>query len=202
MTSPHDKFAKNYEEQIVRYDCWLAEVVFGFCYANIKRGESLLDVGIGTGLSSHLFHLAGLRIFGIDGSAEMLSICKSKEIVEELTQQDILELPWPYQNSSIEHVISCGVFHFIRELDPILAEIQRVQKQNGLLTFSVMKSDEKQGEQRNFEQRIIDGIPVFSHSAKYIQSLLNDFHYEKKKEIVCLVGDTPFRVICARKSRA
>jgi predicted TPR repeat methyltransferase len=202
MTSPHDKYARDYDDQIERYDCRIAEVVFGLCYGDITRGESLLDIGIGTGLSSLLFHQAGLRIFGIDGSEEMLSLCKSKGIADELTRQDILDLPWPYRNSSIKHVISCGVFHFIGDLDPVFAEIHRIQEPNGLLTFTVMKGDEKQGKLQNFEQRIVDGIPVFSHSAKYVRSLLSDHHYEKRKEIVCLVGETPFRVVCSQKSRA
>jgi predicted TPR repeat methyltransferase len=197
MNSPHDQFAQDYDQQIEKYDCWLAEVVFGLCYGDMQAGESLLDIGIGTGLSSRLFHQAGLRISGIDGSEEMLAICRSKGIAQELTRQDILDLPWPYRDAAFKHVICCGVFHFIDDLETVFAEMHRVQAENGLLAFTVMKGDEKQPRQ---QQRVTDGIPVFSHSANYVHSLLNEHHYEKRKEIVSFVGETPFRVICARKS--
>lgn len=202
MISPHDKFAKDYDDQIEKYNCWLAEVIFGLCYEDIISGETVLDVGIGTGLSSRLFHLAGLKIFGIDGSNEMLSICRTRGIASELVHQDILLLPWPYQNSSIKHVVSCGVFHFIGELDSIFAEMARVQEQNGLLLFTIMKSDQPLGDFQNFEERTNEGIPVFSHSDKYVQGLLDKYDYERTKEIVCFVRDTPFRVICSRKNGA
>jgi len=199
--SPHDKHAADYDQQIEKHDCWLAEVVFGLCYEDIKEGETILDVGIGTGLSSRLFNLAGLKIFGIDGSHEMLAICRSKAIANELVHQDILDLPWPYQNSSMQHVISCGVFHFIGELEPVFSEIHRIQGPNGLFLFTIMKSEDHKEYQLDFEQQIIDGIPVFSHSAKYIQDLMKKFHYDKKKEIVCFVGNNPFTVIYSQKTK-
>ena len=195
MESPHDPFARNYDAEIKRYDCWVAEVLFGLCYADIARGDSLLDVGIGTGLSSCLFHLAGLRIFGIDGSQAMLDLCASKRIAEQLVHQDILELPWPFGDSSINHVISCGVFQCVDNLESVLSEIRRIQMADGLFCFTVMKNDEVQD--RN--EQIMYDIPIYSHSAKYIHGLMERFHYEKLKEIVCLVGDLPYRVIEARK---
>ena len=199
MISAHDKYAKDYDEQLEYCDCWLSEVIFGLCYEDIKRGETLLDIGIGTGLSSRLFHQAGLTILGIDGSKEMLSICRSKGIANKLVHQDLLTLRWPYQNSSIRHMISCGVLHFIGNLDPVFTEIHRIQEPGGLFLFTVLKSDEHQDIQPDFEQRIVDGIPVFNHSEKYIRDLLNDYHYEQRKEIVCLVGEQPFKVIYSKK---
>lgn len=78
MASAHDKYAKEYDDQIKNYDCYMAEVLFGLSYEYIKKGESILDVGIGMGISSKLFCLAGLQVFGIDVSAELLNICEKK----------------------------------------------------------------------------------------------------------------------------
>ena len=45
---------------------WLGpEVVFGLTYELVKPGELVLDLGIGSGLSSILFHKAGLRVYGL-----------------------------------------------------------------------------------------------------------------------------------------
>jgi len=199
MVSPHDKYAEDYDKQIRTYDCWLAEVLFGLCYEDIQEGETLLDVGIGTGLSSRLFHQAGLRIFGIDGSQEMLSLCQNKGITLQLVQQDINQFPLPYQSSSFKHIISCGVFHFISELNSVFSEIMRVQEPNGCFLFSVMKSREDLMADKKYEEKIIDDIPIYSHNDKYVESLLAKYQYEMKKDIVCFVGDTPFRVIYSRK---
>lgn len=193
---PHDPYAREYDVDLEKADCWVAEVLFGLCYADIASGESLLDVGIGTGLSSRLFHLAGLRIFGIDGSQAMLDLCASKGIAEQLVHQDILEFPWPYQDSSIQHVISCGVFQCVDNLESVFSEIRRIQMDGGLFCFTVMKNDEVQD--RN--EQIMYDIPIYSHSAKYIHGLLDTYHYEKRKEIVCMVGDLPYRVIEAQNA--
>jgi len=50
------------------------------CYEYIKPGDSLLDLGIGTGLSSVLFAKVGLNITDLDGSLEMLKECRKNRL--------------------------------------------------------------------------------------------------------------------------
>jgi ubiquinone/menaquinone biosynthesis C-methylase UbiE len=116
MTSQHDKYAQDYDKSIFDYECYIADVLFGFSYEYIQEGENILDVGIGTGISSQLFHKAGLKIYGIDGSKAILDICRQKRIAQDLIEQDVLSVPWPYQNATFTHVVSCGLFHFIEKL--------------------------------------------------------------------------------------
>ncbi len=60
---------------------WLdPEIVFGLAYQDTAPGETILDVGIGTGLASVLFHKAGLRVKGMDFSSEMLEVCRKKAL--------------------------------------------------------------------------------------------------------------------------
>ena len=199
MSFAHDKYAKEYDDQIKAYDCYIAEVLFGLSYEFIKKGESLLDVGIGTGISSRLFYLPGLQVFGIDGSAEMLTICEKKGIAKELVEQDVLVLPWPYQDDMFHHVICCGVFHFIGDLEKIFEEITRIQKNDGILAFTVMDGGEEQRNQEKYKKRIEDGLNIFSHQASYIYQLMKKNNYSKEKEIISFVGQTQFRAIVARK---
>lgn len=202
MTSAHDQYAKEYDDQIKNYQCYIAEVLFGLSYEYIKKGESLLDVGIGTGISAGLFNLAGLVISGIDGSKEMLEICKNKQIAKELIEQDLLVFPWPYQNEQFDHVISCGVFHFMGDLDRVFQEIARIQKTSGVFAFTVMDWNDDQGGQggqERYKKQVEDGLDIFSHQISYIDTLLKNYHYHKEKEIVCFVGQTRFRAISARK---
>lgn len=202
MTSKHDKYAKEYDEQIQKYDCYIAEVLFGLSYEMVKKGESLLDVGIGTGVSSKLFRLAGLRIFGIDESTKMLEICRKKNISQELVSSNIQDTPWPYKSESIDHIISCGAFHFIEELTVIFAEIARIQKPDGIFAFTIMKAGMEEKIQQNYETHIEDDIRIFAHKMEYIDKLLKTHQYEKKKEIICFVGNTPFRAILAQSLKA
>ena len=200
MPSKHDQYAFEYDQLSKEYHNHLADVLFGLCFEDINPQEKILDVGIGTGISSVLFRKAGLDVYGIDGSQAMLSVCRTKNIAHELIEQDIQDLPWPYADVSIHHVISCGVFHFLGDLYPIFKEIQRVQISGGLFTFTVMLTNQKGEQQENFNYQIEDGFPVFTHSRQYINQTLSDLHYFITKEIVCLSSEKIFRVICAKKA--
>jgi hypothetical protein len=58
---PDRNSAFEYDRQ-ARETNWLGpEVVFGLVYEYVKPGETLLDLGIGSGLSSIRFHQAGLQ---------------------------------------------------------------------------------------------------------------------------------------------
>lgn len=199
MTSEHDKYALEYDEQVRNYHCHIADVLFGLSYEYIKHGESLLDVGIGTGISSALFHQAGLQVYGIDGSGEMLRICRDKGLTVELTERDLLAFPWPYQNGVFDHVISCGVFHFIRDLNRIFKEVSRIQKIGGTFAFTVLIEDEKLFGKSNYHMRVEDGLSVYSHKTDYISRLLIMHGYTRKKELISCVGPSQFKVLVARR---
>ena len=78
------KFASTYDALVKEYNSYLHQVLFGMCYEYIKPGDSLLDLGIGTGLSSVLFAKSGMNITGLDGSVEMLEECRKKGFAQEL----------------------------------------------------------------------------------------------------------------------
>ena len=198
MAFAHDKYAQEYDNQIKNYDCYIAEVLFGLSYEFIKKGETLLDVGIGTGISSTLFHLAGLQIFGIDGSSEMLKICEQKRIAKKLIHQELLVLPWPYPDGLFDHVICCGVLHFVSDLENIFEGFTRVQKNGGILAFTVMRDNNELPDKEKYEERIEAGLSIYSHKASYIYQLMKKNNFSKEKEIISFVGQTQFRAIVAR----
>ena len=79
-----DEIAKEYDNYVSERG-WIGPlVVFNLLKLYISPGMQLLDIGIGTGLCSNLFFKAGVKIYGLDGSAEMLKVCALKNMTEEL----------------------------------------------------------------------------------------------------------------------
>ncbi|PKM49982.1 MAG: class I SAM-dependent methyltransferase [Firmicutes bacterium HGW-Firmicutes-7] len=189
----HDHIANSYDDQTREYGWYGHEILFGMCFEYISSNSKLLDIGIGTGLSSSLFANAGLEIYGIDGSVEMLHICKTKNIAKELKQYDLNDLPLPYSNSLFQHVISCGVFHFIGDLEPIFRDVSRIIKPGGFFSFTVKaenydrKIDYSQTNDMYYSERSPEGVEVFAHRKQYIKSLLQLCHLEELKEQLFLV---------------
>ncbi len=138
MTEPNE-----YREMVEGYDeeaeatGWLgAEVAFGLMYRHIQPGQSILDIGIGTGLGSVLFKKAGLRVYGIDRSREMLDACRRKGIAE-LTRHDLLDPPYPYDRESIDHAVCLGVLHFFGDCSLVFGEAARILRKGGFFAFTV-----------------------------------------------------------------
>ncbi len=189
----HDQSAYSYDEQAREYGWSGPEILFGMCFEYISPDSKLLDIGIGTGLSSALFAKAGLEIYGIDGSVEMLHICKTKNIAKELKQYNLNDLPLPYSNSLFQHIISCGVFHFIGDLQPIFRDVSRIIKPGGLFSFTVKaehydrKTDSIKTNDIYYSERSPEGVEVFTHRKQYIKYLLQLLHYEELKEQLFLV---------------
>src|SRR5574342_535170 len=107
--------ANGYDEQARKTNWFGPEVVFGLAYEFVRPGDSLLDMGIGSGLSSILFHKAGLQVFGLDGSSEVLEVCKSKGFAEELKEHDLRDLPLPYPSRFCNHIVSVAVLNSFRD---------------------------------------------------------------------------------------
>jgi predicted TPR repeat methyltransferase len=190
----HDEHASEYDQEARETGWFGPEVLFGLCFEYVSPHERLLDIGIGTGLGSMPFARAGLEVFGIDGSAEMLEICRSKDFAQDLREFDLRGMPLPYSDGSFDHVISCGVFHLIGDLEPIFKEVFRVIKPGGIFAFNILAETPEKEEKvvsRNpqgySEIRSDWGVPVFMHSGRYIEKLLQGSGFLGLKELKFLV---------------
>jgi predicted TPR repeat methyltransferase len=168
-----------YEQQVMER-CWHGhEVLFGLMYEFINPKETLLDIGIGTGLSSLLFHKAGLQISGFDRSQEMLAGCASKGFSAGIIQHDLRNVPYPYEKDSFNHVISLGVLNFFADLAPVFKEASRIIKLQGVFGFTV--EEQKPGQTPQYTMRIDTTsakirepfeITMHRHSDPHIRTLL------------------------------
>jgi predicted TPR repeat methyltransferase len=184
----HDEQAAEYDKQAREYNWFGGEVVFGMSFEYVNLADRLLDIGIGTGLSSRPFAKAGLEIFGIDGSIEMLNICQSKGFVKELKQFDLQSMPLPYANGFFNHVISCGVFHLLGDLEPLFKEVSRIIKPEGIFAFTIHAQPTGKGEELgDYSATSAYGVAVFMHSNRYIDEILQGCGFEKLRELKFLV---------------
>jgi predicted TPR repeat methyltransferase len=125
------------------------------------------------------FHEVGLRIYGVDGSREILDVCEAKGFAGELLLHDLRDLPLPYENARFDHVIAVGVLNSFPDLAPFVAEAARLIRGNGVFAFTV--EDQKPGQERSWavNRAEVDDLPdhetavrLYRHSRDEIVRLL------------------------------
>lgn len=131
------KYTEYYDEEAEATAWYGSEIVFGLVYKFIQPGQKVLDIGIGTGLSSKLFHEFGMKVYGMDISEEMLEAVRNKNITQNLTKHDLTKFPYPYEKDFLDLVINAGVFQFFEDLQPIFMETGRIMKRDGHFAFVV-----------------------------------------------------------------
>ncbi len=196
----HDAYAADYDAQVQAYGCHIAEVLFGLCYATIRPGERLLDAGTGSGLSAELFAKAGLEIHGMDFAPAMLDLCRRKGFATDLRQHDLLKVPWPYPAGHFDHLICCGVLHFIPDLEGIVAEAARLIVDGGLFAFTTRLPAAPVAATQKYERQEAGELPIFSHEPETVCALLLACGFAKRKMQRCYVGEDLFAVWVAERN--
>jgi len=97
----------------------------------VKKSDSLLDVGCGSGLSSKIFNC---NITGIDPSEKLLQQCPFKTV-----QASAESIPFP--DHSFDIVIAVTCIHNFNDIEQGLSEIKRVGKD--IFAFSILKKSVK-----------------------------------------------------------
>ena len=188
------------------------DILFGLMYEYISPYQSLLDIGIGTGLSSKLFNQYGLAIYGIDGSEEMIKISRNKTIAKDFRQVNLTQNDAWFENKIFDHIISHGVFHLIGDLNYIFNETSRILRQNGCFGFTYEGFNKSTDDFRQTSiegiyecQNLQSGIKEYRHTENYILGLIekNGFQVLKMTEFLAFVDlktkqKTYFNIIIAK----
>lgn len=172
-------YADEYDDLASQAESHSAEIIFGMIYEYIQPGQMLLDIGIGTGLSSYLFYKAGMNIYGLDNSPEMLDVCENKDVAVDLKLFDLAQGPLPYANEKFDHVISVGVFHFFQDLDSFFREAKRIIKPEGTFSFTIIVSED--GISHEFNEKY--QIDVYGHNQEYLEDLIMKYNFQFLKRI-------------------
>ena len=195
--------AEGYDEA-ARATGWQGpSLVFSLMHKAVRPDQTLLDIGIGTGLGSDPFSAAGLRITGMDRSATMLNACQRKGITTRLVRHDLTEFPYPFGDMSFDHVISTGVFQFFQDLDPVFREVARILHEGGRFAFVT-------GDRRGDEPfAIVSGpeqtgtgasVTIYSHSPDQVTGWLekNGFIPENTVQFTIWMDEEQSRQFPAR----
>lgn len=180
-----DEMITFYDEEAEATGWYGPEVAFGLMYVHVQSGQSMLDIGIGTGLGSILFLKAGLEIHGMDISPQMLDACRRKGF-SSLHLHDLSKTPYPFDSESLDHAVSTGVFNFFNDLSPVFQETNRILRKGGLFAFVVGDRSENEAhsvevgvEHTNSEQT----VTMYLHSPKQIEELITRYSFEPLRNL-------------------
>jgi phosphatidylethanolamine/phosphatidyl-N-methylethanolamine N-methyltransferase len=104
---------------------------------DIQPGETVLDVGVGTG-NAMGFYPAHAKVIGVDLSSGMLKQARKKILedkMENLTvfQGNALELP--FEDSSFDHIFISHVISVVSQPELLVREAQRVAKEGAKIVI-------------------------------------------------------------------
>ena len=161
-----------------------------FLATALRPGDCLLDVGIGTGLASQPFAKAGIQVFGFDADPEMLAACRAKSFAADLKEHDLQDVPWPYTTGTFDHILACGVLHFLANLEPVFREASRLLRPNGTFTFTTKAppatSKGATAQEQPFAE-IIQGVRLYLHPRESLARLMTSSGFELLKELRLVV---------------
>jgi len=191
---------KNYDEEAEAAGWFGPEVAFGLTYKYIQPDQSLLDIGIGTGLGSVLFRKAGLKVFGMDVSQDMLDACLSKGFVD-LELHDLRMTPYPYDSETMDIAICVGVMIFFSDLSSVFEETARILRRGGLFVFVV--ADRTEDEYHEFEvgaehTKSGKSVTMFRHDVRQVANWTERFGFELLRSLNFTVFMDPKKTIKMR----
>jgi SAM-dependent methyltransferase len=137
MTTPFDALARSYNalwsETAQGRDQRTA--VWREIDGLFRPGDRVLDLGCGTG--DDALHLAGLgvEVFGIDASAKMVEIARSRDVyASSLRIEDLDRLECGFSGA----LSNFGALNCVADLEPVAAQLARLVKSGGPIAICLM----------------------------------------------------------------
>lgn len=134
----YDENAEGYDSSHARMAPLVHQKYKAAIESTVIPDGNLLDVGIGTGLSS-MRYSSSHTIFGVDGSPRMLAHCAKmgRALQENLTCADLNQGKLPFNDNSFAFTISNACLVYLRDSCKIIREMVRVTQSGGIIAFDL-----------------------------------------------------------------
>jgi ubiquinone/menaquinone biosynthesis C-methylase UbiE len=128
-----DESANHYATEREHMPYYLAQLrIVQSILANESRG-TMLDIGCAAGVEISVLRSFGFKVIGVDLSETMLQFARARfEGNSELGLICADAEHLPLSSNSVDHVLCLGLFEFLSDYSPSIAEICRVLRPRGL----------------------------------------------------------------------
>lgn len=134
----YGEIASRYENMVFGAGYRLPEIVFDLLRPLLlDKRPKVLDIGIGTGLSTVRFADHADYIIGIDGSQEMLDICAERAFARQLIKFDLTSGNLPELKLKFDVIICLGVYEFVARPTKFLENIVRYLEPGGMFVLAI-----------------------------------------------------------------
>lgn len=179
------------------YDNWFANLL------PVQSGQTLLDVGCGTGLFLKSAAGSGLKTTGLELSDSALALARQNSPTSTLVQGEGEHLP--FEDKSFDYVCCLGTLEHMADPDKGLAEMVRVAK-DGARFFIVVPNDnylfwklkkiKKGTAQRDFEElkKLPEWISFFAKGGLEVAGRIKQDRYPSQ-ELKIFAAKNPYRML-------
>ena len=122
-----------YSDFIAPFTAFSGQIELHHEMAPVDAGQSVLDIGSGTGDIAIQLKERGAKVTGIDFSKEMVAVAKARYPEIEFLEADVEKLPFP--DKSFDRAVANYTAHHFAEPKKAFSEIRRVLKPGGALTI-------------------------------------------------------------------
>jgi len=104
--------------------------------ADLKKGESVVDLGCGTGNIEKMTQVGGVDFYGLDFSDEMLKRAERKCPDYKFINYNLTDYNIPLESNFADKVISNNVIYNIKDIEKFCKDVNRIMKPGGILILS------------------------------------------------------------------
>jgi len=138
----YDKYADKYAERLKKKELFSYNTHIEIpnmlnCLGNIKN-KIILDLGCGFGDQAQRYTKRGAKkVFGFDISKKLVKIANERKIPNTEFKVGNLNSKLKYNNNSFDVVVASLSIHYVKNINQLFSEIQRVLKPKGIFCFSI-----------------------------------------------------------------
>jgi phosphatidylethanolamine/phosphatidyl-N-methylethanolamine N-methyltransferase len=141
VKSIYGKYSSVYDKVFSHF--FLPRIKIGIDKSRIHKGDKVIEVGVGTGISLSLYP-RDCKVVGVDLTRKMLQKAQQKKERHGLHHVELLEMDaenMTFGDNSFDHAVAAFVISVVPNPEKMVAEMKRVTKKGGnILIFNHFSS--------------------------------------------------------------